>query len=399
MPLKPYRVHGENPDGSPQESTFLFGEKTVIAFTNEYSIVLNLESMEKILQVGESALNSKRVHLFSNVDVFIKDAHLYLGEIMVYPCYVPHILAYIREKMGVSKRVYETGASHGRIMVLFQDGTMVIDDNHTTTPVRVTLGTEDIQKIAGMGVLTGRDNMVELSKGEAWIVPMSGDLGITDSNGFALFIKGTEVKRFLADMREQYPWLNSYRYDQTVALHESPILNESSDSWQPTSIIQHHGPFLDEESPWSLNTLTEVGPDIANPKDRVGQTKIDLGQVPTVAMVECALSMTQGSLKYGYRNFRYADVKASVYIAAMKRHIAMYEAGEDMDPDTEDACSHLGSVMACAAILLDAESHDSLIDDREESDVEPDYIDDAKERVALLQEKYGTDMRLLEDRD
>ena len=50
------------------------------------------------------------------------------------------------------------------------------------------------------------------------------------------------------------------------------------------------------------------------------------------------------------------------YINAMLRHIQEWKEIEDNDPDTTK--SHLGNVMACCAIILDAQDFGTLIDDR-----------------------------------
>lgn len=150
-----------------------------------------------------------------------------------------------------------------------------------------------------------------------------------------------------------------------------------------------------------MSTFTESGVDDTkgNPKDKIGRSKVPMSQIPTVAEIEIALAMYQGALKYGHRNFRKYPVYASVYIEAIKRHMAKYEAGEDFDSDTDNACKHLGAAGAGISILLDAEAHGTLIDDREFSQPEVELLNEANERTRILQDKFGTDTRLLEDRD
>ncbi len=50
------------------------------------------------------------------------------------------------------------------------------------------------------------------------------------------------------------------------------------------------------------------------------------------------------------------------YISAMKRHIDRMMDGEDIDP--ESGAHHLGHVMANCAIVLDAQRHGMLVDNR-----------------------------------
>jgi hypothetical protein len=54
-------------------------------------------------------------------------------------------------------------------------------------------------------------------------------------------------------------------------------------------------------------------------------------------------------------------VRASVYIAGIKRHIEKWENGEEFD---EDGVPHLGSIIAGAGIILDARACGKLNDDR-----------------------------------
>lgn len=99
-----------------------------------------------------------------------------------------------------------------------------------------------------------------------------------------------------------------------------------------------------------------------NPKDQVAAGKIPLHLLSPLASAHWALAQFAGMCKYGAWNWRITGVRASVYISAMERHIAAYKSGEEEDPT--DKTHHLGNVMACAAILLDAEEAGVLEDDR-----------------------------------
>jgi len=99
-----------------------------------------------------------------------------------------------------------------------------------------------------------------------------------------------------------------------------------------------------------------------NPKTQYGITKPSLGLIPKVALEAQAAALQLGENKYGPWNWRDDSVSASVYINAMMRHIQEWKEVEDNDPDTN--ASHLGNVMACCAILLDAQANGCLIDDR-----------------------------------
>ena len=99
-----------------------------------------------------------------------------------------------------------------------------------------------------------------------------------------------------------------------------------------------------------------------NPKTAVGATKVPLHLVPPVAAHYMALAFKDGAAKYGPYNWREHKVSASVYYGAMKRHQDAWWDGEDVSHDA--LVHHLGHVMACCAILLDAMAVGKLNDDR-----------------------------------
>ena len=99
-----------------------------------------------------------------------------------------------------------------------------------------------------------------------------------------------------------------------------------------------------------------------NPKDRIGAMKPPLHLIPPAAEILESLAMAHGARKYGPFNWRWSKIKASIYIAAAKRHLAQWFDGQDDDP--ESGVSHLAHARACLGILLDAISLDQMIDDR-----------------------------------
>lgn len=99
-----------------------------------------------------------------------------------------------------------------------------------------------------------------------------------------------------------------------------------------------------------------------NPKDQQAASKIPLSLCSPIAEAKWALAQFAGLTKYGAWNWRIAGVRSSVYLSAAKRHLAAYLSGEEVDPT--DGTDHRGNVMACMAILIDAEAAGKLIDDR-----------------------------------
>lgn len=102
--------------------------------------------------------------------------------------------------------------------------------------------------------------------------------------------------------------------------------------------------------------------DPTNPKDLVGQTKVPLGLFPGVAKIEGALALENGAKKYKAYNWRTTKVRISIYLDAIERHLLALRDGEDVADDS--GVSHLGHIIAGAAIVLDAKACGTLIDDR-----------------------------------
>lgn len=99
-----------------------------------------------------------------------------------------------------------------------------------------------------------------------------------------------------------------------------------------------------------------------NPKDSIGSAKLPLHLVPDTLEAFAAVAFAEGASKYGAYNWRAAGARASVYVSALRRHLAKWWNGEDVDPVTQ--VPHLASVAACVAVLIDVSVADTLVDDR-----------------------------------
>jgi hypothetical protein len=99
-----------------------------------------------------------------------------------------------------------------------------------------------------------------------------------------------------------------------------------------------------------------------NPKTAVGLTKPSFSAIPPVALIHLGRAMADGRKKYGLMNWREKTVTTSVYYDAALRHLMSFWDGEDLASDS--LVEHLGHVMACCAIILDAASNGQLNDDR-----------------------------------
>lgn len=99
-----------------------------------------------------------------------------------------------------------------------------------------------------------------------------------------------------------------------------------------------------------------------NPKKAMGMAKPPMHLIPATALVHLAMSFKDGAAKYGPYNWRIDPVDTTTYVAAAKRHLDLYFDRQRLTSDSK--VHNLGAVMACCAILLDAEAMGNLIDDR-----------------------------------
>ena len=99
-----------------------------------------------------------------------------------------------------------------------------------------------------------------------------------------------------------------------------------------------------------------------NPKDAVATDKLALHLVSPIVKAYQAIAHYLGQVKYGAWNWRGAGARASIYRAALDRHLDAWWEGEENDP--ADGTPHLANALACIGILIDAKHAGKLIDDR-----------------------------------
>lgn len=124
-----------------------------------------------------------------------------------------------------------------------------------------------------------------------------------------------------------------------------------------------------------------------NPKDAIGSNKVPLHLWPSTATAIGSIALLNGALKYGRSNWRVAGVRASIYADAAKRHLDAWFEGEETDPD--DGVDHLGAVLACLAILVDARAAGKLNDDRAVQGGYRKAIDVCTSEVTRLKELHA----------
>lgn len=136
-------------------------------------------------------------------------------------------------------------------------------------------------------------------------------------------------------------------------------------AWEfnPTTGVRRSIPDINAD-PWGLRAWPAVTAPTkeSNPKEAIGDSKVPLWLLSPIAKVKWAMAQFAGLVKYGAWNWRAAGVRASTYLSAIERHLDGYKSGEELDPT--DGTDHLGNIMACCAILIEARAAGKLTDDR-----------------------------------
>lgn len=123
----------------------------------------------------------------------------------------------------------------------------------------------------------------------------------------------------------------------------------------------------------------------SDPKKIYGDKKPPLAQLPLVAVAHASCAHYDGDLKYGWRNWRENPVEALTYLNAAIRHLQLWGEGEEYTRDTK--VNNLGAVIACCAILLDAQVNNALIDNRSKSPAACDLLHELEGTVQFLRER------------
>jgi hypothetical protein len=116
-----------------------------------------------------------------------------------------------------------------------------------------------------------------------------------------------------------------------------------------------------------VETLEEMDKEISqrhNPKYVQAQKegKVDYSTLPLHVLEDLARVMQTGAEKYGRFNWRRDSIEARTYIAAIMRHTIAWAEGQSFDHDS--GIHPLAHVMACCALVMDAQRLGKLIDNR-----------------------------------
>ena len=99
-----------------------------------------------------------------------------------------------------------------------------------------------------------------------------------------------------------------------------------------------------------------------DPKKSQGEKKPQLQLIPPALNEATAQALQNGATKYGAWNWRENKVEMMTYLGAIRRHLDDFLEGENLAPDS--GVHHLGHIAANCGILLDADKHGMLVDNR-----------------------------------
>lgn len=86
-------------------------------------------------------------------------------------------------------------------------------------------------------------------------------------------------------------------------------------------------------------------------RDHTGKPQLDLLEFPYEVQCELVKPLEDGAKKYGYDNWQ-SGFDTKILLGCLKRHLAKWNSGEDIDPDSESGCMHLASVAVNAIFLM-----------------------------------------------
>lgn len=186
-------------------------------------------------------------------------------------------------------------------------------------------------------------------------------VGYVAAGGFAMPMASRTPHRVHADFTGADP-----RFREPIMSGSDgaakPVNNGEPIVLKPTGLTLGHGATI---------TASAIAPPAGypdgNPKTLMGAKKPDLSVVPPVALLHLATAMMNGAEKYGPFNWRDQSISYRPYLAAAMRHLASCLDGEDFSTDTIETglpVHHLGHVMACCSIILDAVHCGTMNDNR-----------------------------------
>ena len=137
-------------------------------------------------------------------------------------------------------------------------------------------------------------------------------------------------------------------------------------------------------------------------KAAFGDDKAPFFGIPWSAVAWLGNVMGGGGYKYGLYNYRNTRIAASTYHDAIMRHFMLWADGEDADPvytvnewgnidysiPPGSGAPHLAHIMACCALLLDAQEEGMLDDDRNKTGHMRRLLDQSKAKFKTFRKAY-----------
>lgn len=162
-----------------------------------------------------------------------------------------------------------------------------------------------------------------------------------------------------------------------IQAEQEKLFNEYGSIRGPSVLPQTLGEVIREETLESKDT---------NPKDAIGSDKLPMHLVSGIVKAYQAIAHFLGNVKYGAWNYRAKGARASVYRAALDRHVDAWWEGEELDPT--DGTPHLANALACLNILIEAKEAGKLVDDRPPKSNYREVMDRLTPMVKKIKEKY-----------
>ena len=162
-----------------------------------------------------------------------------------------------------------------------------------------------------------------------------------------------------------------------IEAEQEKYFNEYSSIRGPSVLPKTLAEVIREETLESKDT---------NPKDAIGSDKLPMHLVSGIVKAYQAIAHFLGNVKYGAWNYRAKGARASVYRAALDRHVDAWWEGEELDPT--DGTPHLANALACLNILIEAKEAGKLVDDRPPKSNYREVMDRLTPMVKAIKEKY-----------
>lgn len=180
------------------------------------------------------------------------------------------------------------------------------------------------------------------------------------------------------------------KFSETLRLeHNGEVYRERIDDW--VDGLPCVGSEIAVPAPTRKQTDNATSVKPSNPKDAVGSKKVSMSVLPANVLMEVALGLQEGALKYGRHNYRAIGVRTSVYYDATMRHLMAFWEGEDIDPDSQ--LSHVTKAISSLIVLRDSMLRGNCTDDRPPKSSE-NWIAPLNERASALVQRYaGTDVK------